>query len=185
MKARVKSKFGRGFLLLEEHLLKIDDIITKRIESNDKVKVIYNVHRADDALITYDSAKDVISEENSNIDMINEIDIEAKDDHTNVEIVFSSDYNTSMSIECGQRDTALLLSSDLKSYLNSEICIQKFYWVTNLIKYRLFLPAIMTLIIFISVIVVSWQRAQSRPPKVQTQSMNTDQKLEYIIEHMG
>lgn len=76
MRAKINTKFSEGFLLTEEHIVKIEDIIRKRISPSDQnMEMKYEVHRVDDAVITYKDNQFFSFEENSKYEKVKELKI--------------------------------------------------------------------------------------------------------------
>ena len=71
MKARVKQNFKKGFFLTEENIIKLDDIITKRLKEKDfNEKLTYKVYRKDSFVFETTEHQKIIDEENSRRNLI-------------------------------------------------------------------------------------------------------------------
>jgi hypothetical protein len=119
--AHVKYNFKKGFLLDEEKLRKIHDIISKRIKDND---VKYSVFREDAFSFETTKIEDIINEENLKGSRINEIRINQnkKNETLDFSLIFD-DSGTRLVIDGENRDAVFLLSSELKEYISNEVCI--------------------------------------------------------------
>lgn len=122
MSAYVEKRFSKGFILNEERLRKLHDIIKKRIAENNDIK--FKVYRADS--LVYDTARieDIISEENFKLNKIEKVEItkgNIKDGNNHFLLTFCSRGGVFLSIKGDDRDNVFLLSSDITSYLNEDV----------------------------------------------------------------
>lgn len=61
MKAYLETSFRKGFLLEEEGLIKLDDIVRKRLFPTDTSKSLkYKVFRVDGMLLEFDTPAEVV-----------------------------------------------------------------------------------------------------------------------------
>lgn len=119
MGAHVRFRFEKGFLLDEEKLRKIQDIISKRVVG----EVKYSVFREDSFSFETTKIEDIIGQENLKGSRINEIQIKSKGD---LFLVLDFDERgVLLDLNGETRDNVFLLSSDLKEYISNEVCTQK------------------------------------------------------------
>lgn len=142
MPASVKVEYGETFLLGEEQLVKIDEFIRNRFGSLTDFKLEYAVHRIDHALITYGTPAEVTSEQNNLAEGIETLRILGRTPSTNepefIDLIFSKKRGVDLTVYSNERDRALLLASDLKSYITSEVLRSKITKVINIIDSKLF-----------------------------------------------
>lgn len=127
MPAVVSYQFKKGFILKQEHIIKLDEIIHNRLKElciNDSI--YYKIHMAD--LITYDTQnfEDVINEENSQRNKILELFILLKNDKLTIKLLFDEE-GIKLYIEAENKKYALLIYTDIKSYIETEIATIKPY----------------------------------------------------------
>jgi hypothetical protein len=115
MNAHLETTFKKGFLLTEENLIKLDDIIRKRLISNDaNAKLQFKVFRVDGMLVEFDTPTAVASEENSSRNAIKRLEIISDGISYKLKLLFDPKENTDLRIESNDRDLAYLLFSDIK-----------------------------------------------------------------------
>lgn len=122
MGAHLKYKFKKGFLLDEEKLRKIHDIISKRIEDNE---IKYSVFREDSFSFDTKNLEDIINEENLKGSTINELQINLDKKGTLDLSLDFDEFGTSLAIIGENRDVVFLLSSELKDYISNEVCTKR------------------------------------------------------------
>lgn len=122
MNAHIETNFKRGFLLTEEALIKLDDIIRKRLSTVEtSAKLQFKVFRVDGMLVEFDNPGAVAAEENSSRNAIKRVEILAAGPAYRLSLKFDPKDNTDLAIEANDRDLAYLLVSDIKDYINSEV----------------------------------------------------------------
>ena len=125
MPASVTAEYGQSFLLGEEHIAKIDEFIRKRYDGIPNFKLEYQVYRLDHALITYGTPAEVTAEQNNIAEGIESLRVFGRtveeDDREWLDIRFSKKKGVSIIVNSQERDRALLLAADLKSYITSEV----------------------------------------------------------------
>ncbi len=179
MPAKIDSKFKDGFVLSEENLAKIDDIIKKRFDfSGLPPQIKFEVHRTDDALITYETISDVVSEENSKRNKVRQLVIKCSNKSDLLKLNFEHGEPTSLNLSTEDRDVALLLTADIKEYLHSEVLIKKFNFFFRFVEHRLFMPLAL-LITFAAMLVVLMKNGSPNP--INLDKSTIDQKLDYLI----
>lgn len=122
MRAYIDHTFAKGFFLSEEHLIKLDDIIKKRLgEHGANGPLEYKVYRADGLVYSTDNHKTVIEEENSSRNAITRLNILYSDDSNKLDLDFDRGAGTKLKIETADKDFAYLLFADIKDYLGPEV----------------------------------------------------------------
>lgn len=124
--AHVKHNFEKGFLLDEEKLRKIHDIISKRIVDNN---IEYSVYQVDSYSFKSKKIEDVINYENSKLSKISRLEIGLEKKFTDLDLSLyfdgSEELGARLHIEGKNRDNVFLLSSELKEYISNEVCTQR------------------------------------------------------------
>lgn len=180
MKAKIDTKFDNGFLLSEEGLVKIIDIIKKRFDFlNSGFSIKYEIHRIDDALLTLDNVKDIFSEENSKIDKIIEINIISQIKNADLKLTFKKGEKTKLILTSNDKDLALLLIADLKAYLKSEVIVQRLSSIKNFMLSRYFTPSF-SIILLLPLIFLMANIQQLENINIETASL--EQKINYLVE---
>lgn len=182
MAAYLTTTFKRGFLLTEESLIKIDDLIRKRIcEVDPESKITFNVFRKDGMLVEYESPGEVVKEENSLRNAVRRIDIVCEQGSVKLKLVFDEKESVDLEIESENRDLAYLLFSDIKEYLSTEVLKFRGFSFDAVLTSRQVLPLIAMLIPLFTLLALK----ESPKPDVVAQiiqSADVQQKLNYLIQ---
>ena len=127
MPAVIKEDFEKSFLLKEENIRRIHDIIKKRLnEKEEKDKLYFRVTRKDHLTYTEKDIGIILNESNSNSDKIEKIDFfvnNGKRQWNDFQLTFDKKDGIQFYFEHEDRDLAYLLYSDLKSYINSDVAL--------------------------------------------------------------
>ena len=128
MAAYVEHEFSKGFMLDEERIRKINDIIcTRGKEILPEFQPNYEIYRADSFKYTTKDIQDIFREENSEWQKIQRITVRINHDKLfNLELDFDNDGKTRLLIDGEDRDKVFILFSELRQYVSNEICIIKF-----------------------------------------------------------
>jgi hypothetical protein len=124
--AFVKHEFKKGFLLNEERLRKIHEILRKRLTGIEgPPEPVYKVYRADSFTYTTSVIEDVLNEENSEWQRIESLNVSIR---SNEKFKLDLDFRdrTVVHIEGEDRDLVFLVFSDLRQYLSNEVNVLKF-----------------------------------------------------------
>ena len=126
MSAYVEHEFEKGFILDEERIRKINDLLGKRLpEDQGYPKPTYKVYRADSFTYTTLNVQDIIEEENTEWQKIERITVSVKaEKRLELELDFDVGH-TALTIEGEDRDLVFLLFSDLRQYLSSVVNIYR------------------------------------------------------------
>lgn len=183
MGAHVKYKFKKGFLLDEEKLRKIHDIISKRLVGEIK----YNIYREDSFSFETTKIEDVISQENLIGSRINELRIKTSMKSNLELLLYFDDSGVSLIIDGNDRDNVFLLNSELKEYISNEVSNQKIIG-SNFESYIFGLGFLIFFVIFFSAlfygIVPSSSNIENDVIKNVLESNNTNEKLNLLIQTM-
>lgn len=182
MNAHLETTFKRGFLLTEEALIKLDDIIRKRLRTNDPAaKLQFKVFRADGMLVEFDSPTAVAAEENSSRNAIKRVEILSSEQSYKVSLKFDPKDNTDLAIEANDRDLAYLLSSDIKDYLHSEVLKFRSFSFDSALNSKIVFPLLM---LPMSLVTLYGMKENPRPEIVSEvlKSGDVQTKLNFLIE---
>lgn len=126
MGAYVEHDFERGFIIGEEQLRKIHDIIVNRF---DKIKPLlypdYRISRGDSYSYTTKDIKDVLSEDNDDWRAITQLDImTSEDDIFEFRLTFYRG-GVTIYITGEDRDSVFLIFSDLREYIKNDVLVRR------------------------------------------------------------
>jgi hypothetical protein len=126
MGARVETTYDREFVLGEENIIRLTDIINSRLPANSGAKINYRVYRRDDFYVDYETPQEVISEENARHNLVTEltISVEGTADMA-TRLTFRKKGKSLLQIESTDRDIAFLLASEVKEYIKSEVLLSR------------------------------------------------------------
>lgn len=119
MAAYVKYKFTRGFILNEENLRNIHDILSKRLTGED-VQISYHIFREDSYSYITKDINDIFKETNNKGYKISDFKIASKENGLEFHLDFSND-GCELKVEGENRDLVFLLSSDIKNHYKNNI----------------------------------------------------------------
>lgn len=180
MRASVNVEYNQSFRLSEENLMKIDEFVRRRAVGIEDFSISYEVSRIDHALITYETPTEVASEENNLAEAAKSLKIAGDSDSFKVQIIFKSRRGVFIDIFSEDRDRALLLASDLKPYVQSEVLRSRLTRVLRTIDSRLFAPIVFASSIPL-IMLYSWW-VLPRPLHVNTTNMTDSQRLAYLVD---
>jgi len=182
MSAYLTTSYKKGFFLTEEALIKLDDIIRKRLDETDqKVKVIFKVYRTDGMLLEYESPGEVVGEENAVRNAVKRIDIVGLSNTTRLKMIFDSQESVDLQLNSENRDLAYLLFSDLKEYLTAEILKFMRFTFKDLLSSPIFMPVLIILIPIFAFIFIR-DTPNSEAIEAIVQSSDVQQKLNFLIQ---
>lgn len=124
MAAFVEHSFERSFLLDEQRLRKIKDIISSRLSNHSpNLKLEYTVYRGDSYSYKTDSIDAVAEEDNEDWKRITRLILSMiGDENFKFSLVFSAK-GIELNIEGKDRDEVFLLLSDLRDFIGNEVAI--------------------------------------------------------------
>lgn len=183
MNAHLETIFKKGFLLTEENLIKLDDIIRRRLIANDaNARLQFKVFRVDGMLVEFDTPTAVAAEENSSRNAIKRLEIISDGSSYKLKLIFDPKENTDLRIESNDRDLAYLLFSDIKEYLYSEVLRFRSFSFDKALDSKNTIPFLM--IPFLLIMFYSMKDSPS-PEMITEVLRSTDiaSKLNFLIEH--
>jgi len=184
MKAYLKKSFKKGFLLSEENIIKLEDIILKRIsEKKPDKKLTFKVFREDALVYETAAGKKILEEENSKRNLISKIQISYQDEIVKFVLAFDKKENTSLEIEADEKDIAYLLFSDIKDYLNTEVLKFRSFEFSELKYERILLPFLMVLFVILTMVVFQTPKLPKQELNNLLNSDSLNLKLNYLIEY--
>ncbi len=183
MKAYIDHYFKNGFFLNEENLIKLTDIINKRLKEKDilPTELKYKIIRSDSMLFETKDYNEIIREENSKRNLIRRLELSIENDTISLELAFDKSENTFLSIESIEKDFAYLLFSDIKEYLQTEVLRYRGFEFKKIKFDRYILPLFM-----IFFMVFTFTSLRNNVPKeniekiIKSESVST--KLNFLIE---
>lgn len=194
MGAFVHEEFKKGFLLDEERVRKINDLITKRLIPGDKYEIKYKVFREDAFYYDTSSIDEILSEENirgQKIEqlqiIVNEIIEDDKDDNEKFQLVLEFDKETGVDLNVSgrSRDFVFLLSSDIKEYVKHNVANCFLSIQDNYLKIiRRSSPTIGFLfltIAFLIIMISTMNNIKNTDINVAVQSIDTNEKLNMLL----
>lgn len=181
MNAHIENNFARGFILTEEALIKLDDIIRKRLTTvNPAVTLQFKVFRADGMLVEFDNPGAVAAEENSSRNAIKRVEILSAGPAYKLSLKFDPKDNTDLAIEANDRDVAYLLASDIKEYLNSEVLKFRSFTFDSATSSKLVFPFLMLPFMFFSISNIKEAKPETVAAVLATNDVQA--KLNLLIE---
>lgn len=180
MGAHVEHRFEGRFLLDEERIRKLKDIVDVRTDTlvGDN-KLGFKVYRADSFYYETNLIEDVISETNEDWRKIERIVLFLKVDPVIDFKIDISSGGVTLHIVGEDRDAIFLLFSEVKNYMVNEVVVKRIYsgWI----------PASLVFMTFIFVVAFNKLRSISRDEMSQAalnKALNSDgvvEKLNYLI----
>ena len=179
MKAEVKSKFGRGFFLSEESILKIVDIITNRFGSENEFDLKCLVSRIDHAKIEYATAAEVLQkEDNSKTEKVSQLTIMCESATSSASVIFETGESTRLQISSQDRDKALLLSAELKEYLKNEVFIRILAFLHRALQGRNVLLVTIGFPLLFLIFAISFLK---KTASIDLNTSSIDQKINFLV----
>ncbi|WP_423459471.1 hypothetical protein [Ottowia sp. VDI28] len=182
MNAHLENNFKRGFFLTEEALIKLDDIIRKRLLAADPNATLqFKVFRADGMLVEFDNPSAVAAEENSSRNAIKRVEILSAGATYKLSLKFDPKDNTDLGIEANDRDLAYLLAADVKDYVNSEILKFRSFSFDSTLSSKHTFPLLMLPFLFISISGIK-ESPKGEAVAAILESSDVQAKLNFLIE---
>lgn len=185
--AFVDSSFQRyGFIVDEQNLRKLRDIVAKRILETDKSAILrYHIAREDNYSFTTMNIEDVIAEQNESPRAITSLSIgaQSKDKILTFLLRFSKELGISLEIEGAKRDDVFLLYSDIDEFCKANIFKKRLRPQTSeALRTGSILFSI--LIAFFPVFVILGRERPSQKEIASIlESKIADDKLNFIVKH--
>lgn len=113
--------FTKGFILREEHLQSIENIINKYFVDE---KITYKITKNNFFSYISSDINDILKEDNSKTDYITKLEISINTSEiVNMILIFDKGEKTVLNFSCNNREKFKLFYSDLEDYLNQEVCV--------------------------------------------------------------
>lgn len=179
MPAVIKTTFPRGFVLRNEHLIKINEIVSKKLtDFGIPQDIIYKISRKDSVTYETKSHTEILDEENSKRNKILELNIYSVGDNFIFNLNFDHEDGTRLAIEANDKDNAYILYSDIKSYLETEVLtIKGFRGISKF--FSALLPIVMIIAISYFLLADSDKTHLTKIDSILAGSI--DEKLNYLI----
>lgn len=186
MRAFVEHQFTKGFILDEERIRKLNEILIKRGEEfSPDASPTYEVIRADSIKYETKDVQEIVNEANAEYKKITELRVvmgEQKDFELNLD--FNDDGKTDLTISGSDRDKVFLLFSDLREYIENEVCTIRL-WIENIgsNSFSLIMSLIYIIMPIFFILIVT-RRYDISPAIVESvlKSNNVSEKVNYLIE---
>ena len=122
MGAFVDHKFDKGFLLDEERIRRINEILLNRSQQlPEEGKILYKIYRADSFTYPTDDIEQIFDEDNADWNRMVRLTVEMDlREELSLKLDFG-EVETSLHIESEDRDAVFLLFSELRQYLLNEV----------------------------------------------------------------
>ncbi|MEO2260425.1 hypothetical protein ABGV43_26340 [Paenibacillus amylolyticus] len=183
MAAYVDYKFKRGFLLDEESLRKIHDILIKRVSLHNGT-IMYHLFREDAYSYKTTDVNDLINEENKKGCKIVDLNILVSTIDNKFEFSWNfSSEGSRLKIEGEDRDFVFLLSSDIKDHFNNNIAtsLVSSYKILDINLPKIFM--VMTLLYLMCSFFIFPSSLQSRKSvEMAINSKDILEKLNFLIK---
>jgi len=127
MGAHVKHEFAGRFVLFEEHIRKINEIVKGRVPVSYERTIF--VRRRDSFAYSTTDVDQVCAEENGPSAEITGIDFASTGDELDFRLVFDAKEGAALRIQGDDRDAVFLLSNDIKAYVEHEV--MTFRWLPS------------------------------------------------------
>lgn len=143
MSAFLKTEYKKGFLLNEEGLIKIHDLVRKRmINENAEAELKFKVYRTDEMLLEYKSPSEVALEENAPRNSVKRVELHCDGSLGTLRLTFDASEPIDLHLMSENRDLAYLIFSDVKEYLAAEVLKFRSFSFDSIISSRMMLPLI-------------------------------------------
>jgi len=143
-KSYIDTQFEEGFMVSDEAIVKLHDIVQRRLkERNVDASPKWKVLRADSLVYETESTSEVVNEENSKRNLITRLELSVDCEFVKLQLAFDKkEKSATLRIEAREKDFSLLLNSDLKEYLQTEVFIFRSHLIPKLTQDRL-LPGLL------------------------------------------
>ena len=182
MQAIIKKEYSKGFLLNEEHLIKLNDICSKRFdELNLDQELSYKVYRSDSLVYESTSYQSVLDEENSKRNKIEKVRITSESGVLKYALSFDYDEGVSLSVEAQSKDKAYLLFSDVKDYLITEILCFRSFSFDKALSSRNTFPVVMVLSLLFMTYLIGLGQIGAEELNTLVQTGTVEEKINHLL----
>jgi hypothetical protein len=183
--AFVDNEFTKGYILDEERLRKINEIlITRGSQIHNECQPMYKIYKADSFSYTTENLEKILQENNADWEKIERITIFMKYNDDFLLNLDFGDENIKLHIEGKERDIVFLIFSEIKQYIGNEVAVIK-PLITK--KMKPFIPLFFSLIIVIFLMfsmfnndTFTTKTSISKDNALGSQDINL--KINYLIE---
>ncbi len=182
MNAQLQMDFKKGFLLTEEHLVKLSDVVHRRLsDAHIDTPLTFKVYQVDGALFEVEKYDLVTCEENSKRNAVKRLELLSDAKPFSLKLIFDPKEFVDLSIESDNKDFAYLLFSDIKEYLTSEVLKFRSFTFYSVFSSKFLLPVVALIL----PIVIFWL-FKERPSTEQIthllSSTDIHEKLNFLVE---
>lgn len=183
MNAHLQSEFKKGFFLTEENLIKLSDIIHRRVaDVGINARTHFKVYRIDGVVYEVEGYAPVIGEENSRRNAIKRLEILCNLKPFELKITFDEKEPVELLVEADNKDFAYLLYSDIKEYLMSEVLKFRSFKFDSLLSSGATLPFFALMLpLFVVTYFRSNVSVEESARIIATD--NVQEKLNFLINH--
>ena len=183
MNAHLETNFRRGFLLSEENIIKLTDIISKRLAPFESdARVLFKVYSIDGMLLELDTPSSVAAQENSSRNAVKRVDFVSSGASCKLLLQFDPEDNVDLKIESSDRDLAYLLFSDIKDYLHADVLKFRSFSFDAALNSRNAIPVFM-LPFFLFPFLMEKEGPSAATVSKVIESKDAQTKLNFLIEH--
>lgn len=183
MNAYLKKTFPKGFFLTEENIIKLKDIITRRLEDKGITEPLtFKTYRVDSLVYESPTYDNILQEENSKRNFITKLEFNFKNTVLILKLAFEKDENTLLNIEATDKDFAYLLFSDIKDYLNTEILRFRAFKFSSSYLQRLYVPIVLLAIIIIFPFAVPKPKLSDADFQQLLNNGSIESKINYLLQ---
>lgn len=183
MRAFIKRSIEEGFVLEEEHIVKIADICRRRISEKEITSaIIYKVYRADALVYETEDHSIITKEENGKRNRIKRLWVGCKAENLDFSLDFDRIDGIGLRIEADERDFAYLLYSDIKDYLTTEVAKYRKFSFKNIFNSGNALLFIMIPLLLWIFYTISHGKLDASAIQQLMDATDIHNKLNYLIE---
>ena len=187
MGASVKLVFDGRFVLDEERIRKINELLKIRSDSSKGgFTYEYHIFRKDDYYYTTSDIDDIFKEDNAKHNRITELHIKSKkESDLDLFLAFENE-GSALGLSGENRDFVYLLASDLKDYINNEVNVRRNIKLFTVREYRFILNMVLsTLFICLPLAALIYYILSYIPPGYEEALKSDDilTKIDYLIKY--
>jgi hypothetical protein len=183
--AFVDSEFTKGYILDEEKIRKLNEILVSRASQiHPDCKPTFKIYKSDTFSYTTDDLQKILSETNADWEKIERLTMFMKyDDDFDLKLDFGNE-GTKLHIEGKERDVVYLIFSELKQYIANEVTVIKPFIGTKFKSFFLYISFIL-LSVVLAITMFSTGFFSNTSTLTKSDALNTQDlqlKLNFLIE---
>jgi hypothetical protein len=182
MSAKIIKKFPKRFELNEETLRRIYSDIKKRVPDENHKDIIFEIFREDSLVYRTSEVDRILTEDNDSTRKIKNIKIEYADPSLLLEIYFDSEQGVEFTVAGEVRDDVYLLASELKEYIQKEVCNIPSLNFSNQKSFLLIFTSFMLAFFIYSMMNMAPQLTDTEILNSILASTSANEKLDYLIK---